>query len=175
MPKEEEEDDEDDDAMLLAAETSFKEEEVEVDDATMLAAVSMPEPEMQEKEFDDDRPLAAGVISGPQAEAVDYLEGMTPEMFGRDEDLEDWSEPLPDAHYGLLGTTSVLLQPKGCMEILPDEVLIEILSLLPAQDLYRNAIRVCHRWKNIIQDSKVRHPAELYYSTYQGTSNTFLI
>lgn len=158
MPNEEEEEDEDGDAMLLAAETSFKEEDV--DDATMLAAVTMPEPEMQEKEFD------AGVISGPQAEAVDYLEGMTPEMFGRDEDLEDWSEPLPDAHYGLLGTTSVLLQPEGCMEKLPEELLIEILSLLPAQDLYRSATRVCHHWKNIIQDSKVRHPAELYCSTY---------
>ncbi|KAG7234264.1 hypothetical protein INR49_004119 [Caranx melampygus] len=156
VPNEEEEDDEDSDAMLLAAETSFKQEDAEVDDATMLAAVMMPKPE----ELDDDSLLAAGVIPGPQAEAVDYLEGMTPEMFGCD---DDWSEPLPDAHYGLLGTSSVLLQPQGCMDNLPEEVLMEVLSLLPAHDLYRSAIRVCHRWKNIIQDSKFVPFKKQYY------------
>ena len=102
---------------------------------------------------------------------VDYLEGITSEMFGDDEEFElcasgqeaqdeDDVEALPDPHYGLLGTRGELLEPRGCMEDLPEEVLRQVLSYLPAQDLYRNAIHVCHRWSSIIQDPKVRHMSD---------------
>uniref|UniRef100_A0A3B3ZVL2 F-box domain-containing protein n=1 Tax=Periophthalmus magnuspinnatus TaxID=409849 RepID=A0A3B3ZVL2_9GOBI len=43
----------------------------------------------------------------------------------------------------------------GCVEDLPEEVLRQVLSLVPAQDLYRSVQFVCHRWKNIVQDPKV--------------------
>lgn len=163
-PLEPEEEEEDDEAMQQAALSPLEEDEDEMDDATMLAAIMTPE--IEEKQHHDDHRLpAAAATATPQPEEVDYLEGITAEMFGRDDDFncwdasieeEDWSEPLPDAHYGLLPATRELQRPQGSVDLLPEEVLREVLSLLPAQDLYRSAIRVCHRWRNIIQDSKVR-------------------
>ncbi|KAM3587649.1 uncharacterized protein V6R79_010981 [Siganus canaliculatus] len=99
-----------------------------------------------------------------QEPVLDYLEGMTAEMFGDDEDFdccdedihkeEEDVEALPDTHYGLLGSKKDLLQPQGCIDDLPEEVLIQVLCYVPAQDLYRNINRVCHRWRNIVQDPK---------------------
>lgn len=126
-------------------ECGAEEEEEEVDDVSLLAAAMTPEPQIKE-------------------EAVDYLEGVTAEMFRDDEfehcnsgtqNEEEEVEALPDAHYGLLGSSRVLLKPQGCIDDLPEEVLRQVLSLLPAFDLYRNGILVCHHWRNIIQDAKV--------------------
>uniref|UniRef100_A0A3B4XRS4 DNA 3'-5' helicase n=1 Tax=Seriola lalandi dorsalis TaxID=1841481 RepID=A0A3B4XRS4_SERLL len=125
-----------------------------------------------EDEVDDATLLAAGTLTEP--EEVDYLEGMTAEMFGEDFDScdskfyknEELVEELPDAHYGLLGSSGFLLQPQGCMDDLPEEVLWQVLCLLSAQDLYRSVIRVCHRWRNIVQDSKVTQTTELYQMTF---------
>ncbi|KAM9846194.1 F-box DNA helicase 1 [Aulostomus maculatus] len=113
------------------------------------------------EEPDDAYMIAA---ASPETKEVDYLEGMTSEMFGDDNDFEvcvselykeqEEIEALPDAHYGLLGSSKDLLQPQGCMEDLPEEVLRQVLCLLPAQDLYRNTRLVCHRWKNIVDDTK---------------------
>lgn len=115
-------------------------EDDEIDDASLLSAEDIEEkPEKEEEE-------------------VDYLEGITTEMFDS-EDFEQCAivedvEALPDAHYGLLGSSKVLLQPQGCIDDLPEEVLRQVLSLVPAQDLYRGVQLVCHRWRNIVQDPK---------------------
>ncbi|XP_070709772.1 F-box DNA helicase 1 isoform X2 [Pempheris klunzingeri] len=144
------EEDEDDDVSLLAAAVApgpeMEEEEEVVDNVTWLAATMVPEPETKQQ------------LQG----TVDYLEGMTAEMFGDDDEFdqldrdneEEEVEPLPDAHYGLLGSGKDLLQPQGCIDDLPEEVLRQVLCLLPAQDLYRSGSLVCHRWRNIIQDNK---------------------
>lgn len=145
-----------------------EEEEDDDDDVSMLAAAMTPEPEAEEDEVDDVSLLAAEM--GPESETkqqeelVDYLEGMTTEMFGDDDefdacdsDIKDEEvEALPDAHYGLLGSGKVLMQPQGCIDDLPEEVLRQVLCQVPAQDLYRNVSIVCRRWKNIVQDSKVK-------------------
>ncbi len=150
----EEEEDEDDDFSLLAPAMVSELGEEDIDDVSLLAAEMLPEPEMK------------------QGEAVDYLEGITAEMFGGDDEFdhcdsdihneEEEVEALPDAHYGLLGSSKVLLQPQGCIDDLPEEVLRQVLCLVPAQDLYRNVSRVCHRWRNIVQDTKVKQTMELY-------------
>uniref|UniRef100_A0A3B4GBP1 F-box DNA helicase 1 n=1 Tax=Pundamilia nyererei TaxID=303518 RepID=A0A3B4GBP1_9CICH len=138
-------------------------------------AVMMPEPEAGEEEEIDDASLLA-VEMMPQSKVkeeqqVDYLEGMTAEMFGNDDEFdqcdidneEEEVEALPDAHFGLLGSRSGLLKPQGCMDDLPEEVLREVLCLLPAQDLYLNVRLVCHRWRNIVQDSTFVPFKKQYY------------
>ncbi|XP_041820318.1 F-box DNA helicase 1 [Chelmon rostratus] len=152
-----------------------EEEEDDDDDVSMLAAAMTPEPEAEEDEVDDVSLLAAEM--GPESETkqqeelVDYLEGMTTEMFGDDDefdacdsDIKDEEvEALPDAHYGLLGSGKVLMQPQGCIDDLPEEVLRQVLCQVPAQDLYRNVSIVCRRWKNIVQDSKFVPFKKQYY------------
>ncbi|XP_068611609.1 F-box DNA helicase 1 [Brachionichthys hirsutus] len=104
---------------------------------------------------------------------TDYLEGMTAEMFGDvdefDPDVhsEEESEALPDARDGLLGGGGggggEPLQPQGCIDDLPDEVLSQILCEMPAQDLYRGAGLVCHRWRDIVQDPQFVPFKKRYY------------
>ncbi|KAM9293742.1 F-box DNA helicase 1 isoform 2-T3 [Morus bassanus] len=60
-------------------------------------------------------------------------------------------EPVPDAHYGLLGTRNWEV-PQGSIEDLPVEILRNIFALLPVTDLYQNLSLVCHRWREIISD-----------------------
>ncbi|XP_041834043.1 F-box DNA helicase 1 [Melanotaenia boesemani] len=157
-------------------------EEEEDDDASLLSTPLEPGPEaVEEEEIDDSSLLAAEmapaygaggasmsafVIGAEREEKVDperdYLEGMTAEMFGDDKEFDEYCvngeeeevEPLPDSHYGLLGTSNMLLQPQGCIDDLPEEVLRQVLCLIPAQDLYRNVSQVCSRWRNIVQDPK---------------------
>ncbi|CAJ1054284.1 F-box DNA helicase 1 [Xyrichtys novacula] len=147
FPREEwDDDDEDDDVSLLAA------------------AVAVVQEEEEEDEMDDASLLAAAVMLQPETNQVDYLEGVTAEMFEDDEDFDQGDrkthsedevvEALPDKHFGLLGDNKVLQEPRGCMDDLPEEVLRHVLGFVPAQDLYRCVIRVCHRWKNIVEDIK---------------------
>uniref|UniRef100_A0A3P9PW80 F-box DNA helicase 1 n=1 Tax=Poecilia reticulata TaxID=8081 RepID=A0A3P9PW80_POERE len=140
--------DDDDDVSLLATPTAAEviaEDEDEIDDDSLLAAEMLPEK------------VSSADARLPEA---DYLEGMTAEMFGDDEDFDDFEEeevevePLPDAHFGLLSSDKVLLHPQGCVGDLPEEVLREVLCLVPAADLYRNVCLVCHRWRNIVLDPK---------------------
>ncbi|XP_071373973.1 F-box DNA helicase 1 [Centroberyx affinis] len=148
-----------------------------------LAPKEEPEEEEEEEDEDedDDVSLLATPVKAEPEEEVDYLEGITAEMFGDDEEFdhcaagqeareekeqeEDEVEALPDAHYGLLGGGGgrSLLEPRGCLDDLPEEVLRQLLSLLPAQDLYRNASRVCHRWSSIVQDPKFVPLKKQYY------------
>ncbi|TDG96882.1 hypothetical protein EPR50_G00233280 [Perca flavescens] len=163
----EEEEDEDDDVSLLASSFAAEPED-EVDDFSLLAAEMLPQPETRKEEV------------------VDYLEGMTAEMFGDEdgfdrcgadipvEEEEEEVEALPDAHYGLLGSSRVLLQPQGCMDDLPEEVLRQILCLVPAQDLYRSVSLVCHHWRNIVQDPKFVPFKKQYYRYTMREKTTVL-
>lgn len=152
--EEEEEDDDDDDVSLLA--TAARDDDS--DDVSLLAAAD------EDDEVDDMSLLAAEMVpesTTKQEKVVDYLEGMTAEMFGADDvfdshNEDDDVEALPDAHYGLLGTSKELLQPDGSMDDLPEEILREILCQIPARDLYCNISLVCQRWRSIVQDPKVK-------------------
>ncbi|TNN36105.1 F-box DNA helicase 1 [Liparis tanakae] len=153
--KKEEEEDDDDDVSLLAAHPEEEEDDDDDDDVSLLALY-------REEEVGDESLLAAELL--PWEEDVDHLEGITAEMFGDDDDFdrcnvdlgdpEDDVEALPDTHYGLLGSRRVLLEPEGCVDHLPEEVLRQVLCLVPAKDLYRSVSRVSHRWRNIVQDAK---------------------
>lgn len=141
--------------------------EEDSDDESLLAGFISPDPEVEEE--DDASLLPATGLPEPGTQ-VDYLEGMTSEMFGDDEafdmcdmheDLEE-VEALPDAHFGLLGNSGSPVQPQGCIDDLPEEVLWQVLWQVPAQDLYRNVSLVCHRWRNIVEDPKVKQPSKLY-------------
>ncbi|XP_042367235.1 F-box DNA helicase 1 isoform X2 [Plectropomus leopardus] len=148
----------------------------EDDDASLLAVLLATEPEAEEDEVDDVSLLAAEMVSQPQTkkgEVVDYLEGMTAEMFGDDCEFDQCDddilnedeevEALPDAHYGLLGSSKNLQEPQGCIDDLPEEVLRQILCLVPAQDLYRTVSLVCHHWRNIVLDAKFVPFKKQYY------------
>lgn len=131
------------------------------DDVRLLAVPLVADPE-EEEEVDDVSLLAAELVP-KEEDAVDHLEGITAEMFGDDEEFEsEVVEALPDAHFGLLGSRKVLLDPQGCMDDLPEEVLRQILCLVPARDLYCCVSRVCHHWRNIVQDTKVKQTTEFH-------------
>lgn len=140
-------DDDDDDVSLLAA----VDMNGDIDDASLLAAME----DEGDVDRDDDVSLLATESQAQQETVADHLEGMTPEMFGADDVFDDEVEALPDAHYGLLGGRKDLLQPQGCMDDLPEEILRQILCEIPARDLYRSVSLVCLRWRNIILDPKV--------------------
>lgn len=140
-----------------------------------------------EDEIDDVSLLAAEMVSKPvtkEEDFGDYLEGMTAEMFGDDDEFERWDgdilvedeevEALPDAHFGLLGSSKVLLQPQGCIDDLPEEVLRQVLCLVPAQDLYRSVSLVCHHWRNIVQDTKFVPFKKQYYRYMMREKETVL-
>ncbi|XP_058480287.1 F-box DNA helicase 1 isoform X2 [Solea solea] len=141
-----------------------EEEEEEVDDFSLLAAVMESEAEKEEK--------------------VDYLEGITAEMFGPADEFEWYDsdihakeeevEALPDGLYGLLGTSKNLLQPQGCIDDLPEEVLRRVLCFLPAKDLYCSASLVCHRWRYIVMDAKFMPYKKQYYRYMMKEKNTVL-
>uniref|UniRef100_A0A8C0EGN6 F-box DNA helicase 1 n=1 Tax=Bubo bubo TaxID=30461 RepID=A0A8C0EGN6_BUBBB len=68
------------------------------------------------------------------------------------QELDDMEiEPVPDAHYGLLGTRNWEV-PRGSIDKLPVEVLRSIFALLPVMDLYQNLSLVCRGWRDIISD-----------------------
>ncbi|XP_051631408.1 F-box DNA helicase 1 isoform X3 [Manacus candei] len=60
-------------------------------------------------------------------------------------------EPVPDPHYGLLGTRN-WEEPQGNLDELPVEVLRHIFAFLPVTDLYQNLSLVCRCWREIVRD-----------------------
>ncbi|XP_063163983.1 F-box DNA helicase 1 [Candoia aspera] len=82
-------------------------------------------------------------------------------------------DPLPDVHFGLLGTNSGDV-PQGTIEELPDEILQQIFALVPATDLLQNLCRVCHRWKWIISDMKFIPWKKLYHQYLKGVEQASL-
>ncbi|XP_032077808.1 F-box DNA helicase 1 [Thamnophis elegans] len=83
-------------------------------------------------------------------------------------------DPLPDAHFGLFGTTSGDDVPQGTMEKLPDELLQEIFALVPLVDLLQNLCLVCRRWKCIISDVKFIPWKKIYYQYLKGVDHASL-
>lgn len=83
-----------------------------------------------------------------------------PELSQIKQELDDEIEiePVPDAHYGLLGTRNWEI-PQGSIEDLPDEVLRIIFAFLPVTDLCQNLSLVCHHWRIIVSDPRVRTAA----------------
>ena len=72
------------------------------------------------------------------------------------QELDDMEiEPVPDAHYGLLGTRNWEV-PQGSIDDLPIEVLRNIFAFLPVTDLYQNLSLVCRCWREIVSDPLVR-------------------
>uniref|UniRef100_A0A672THJ8 F-box DNA helicase 1 n=1 Tax=Strigops habroptila TaxID=2489341 RepID=A0A672THJ8_STRHB len=68
------------------------------------------------------------------------------------QELDDMEiEPVPDAHFGLLGTRNWEV-PQGSIDMLPVEVLRNIFAFLPVIDLYQNLSLVCHCWRDIVSD-----------------------
>ncbi|XP_014800928.1 PREDICTED: F-box DNA helicase 1 isoform X2 [Calidris pugnax] len=77
---------------------------------------------------------------------------VSPEHIQIKQELDDMDiEPLPDAHYGLLGTRNWEV-PQGSIDKLPVEVLRHIFAFLPVTDLYQNLSLVCHCWRDIVSD-----------------------
>ncbi|XP_075283975.1 F-box DNA helicase 1 isoform X2 [Opisthocomus hoazin] len=68
------------------------------------------------------------------------------------QELDDMEiEPVPDVHYGLLGTRNWEV-PQGSIDELPVEVLRNIFAFLPVTDLYQNLSLVCRCWREIVSD-----------------------
>ncbi|XP_065531647.1 F-box DNA helicase 1 isoform X4 [Lathamus discolor] len=68
------------------------------------------------------------------------------------QELDDMEiEPVPDMHYGLLGTRTWEV-PRGSIDMLPVEVLRNIFAFLPVIDLYQNLSLVCRCWRDIVSD-----------------------
>ncbi|XP_074022853.1 F-box DNA helicase 1 [Numenius arquata] len=75
-----------------------------------------------------------------------------PEHIQIKQELDDMEiEPVPDAHYGLLGTRNWEI-PQGSIDELPVEVLRHIFAFLPVTDLYQNLSLVCRCWREIVSD-----------------------
>lgn len=160
-----------------------EEEEEEDDDISLLDALNSQPCPVDENEIDDAYLLTADNMqenAQKKEEEVDYLEGITAEMFDEDFEpsgpglsaVEEEVEALPDAHFGLLGSSKNLQQPNGCVDDLPEEVLRQVLSLVPAQDLYRSVQLVCQRWSNIVQDPKFVPYKKQYFRYMMRESDT---
>ncbi|XP_063998837.1 F-box DNA helicase 1 [Pogoniulus pusillus] len=88
------------------------------------------------------------------------------------QDLDDMDiEPVPDAHYGLLGTRNWEV-PQGSIDQLPVEVLRNIFAFLPVTDLYQNLSLVCRCWREIVNDPLFIPWKKLYhwYLMKEGTA-----
>ncbi|KFV55810.1 F-box only protein 18, partial [Gavia stellata] len=89
------------------------------------------------------------------------------------QELDDMEiEPVPDAHYGLLGTRNWEV-PQGSIDELPVEVLRNIFAFLPVTDLYQNLSLVCHCWREIVSDP-LFIPWKKLYHQYIMKKNTAL-
>ncbi|KAM3832380.1 F-box DNA helicase 1 [Vipera latastei] len=83
-------------------------------------------------------------------------------------------DPLPDAHFGLLGIESGNEVPQGSLEELPDEVLQKIFALVPVADLLQNLCRVCQRWRGIISDMRFIPWKKLYCQYVNAVDSALL-
>nr|XP_021401437.1 F-box DNA helicase 1 [Lonchura striata domestica] len=86
-----------------------------------------------------------------------------PELSGIQQEWQELEvEPLPDSHYGLLGTRSWQV-PQGSMDDLPPEILRNIFAFLPVLDLYQSLSLVCRCWREIIRDPQFIPWKKLYH------------
>ncbi|KAG1952844.1 F-box DNA helicase 1 [Pimephales promelas] len=140
------------------------------------------------KEEEEEEPIEPLI---PEEEKIeDFMEGITEDMFDDDfevettfvkkeelmvkeEHEEDLIEALPDAHYGLLGVQGGQEVPQGHVQDLPEEILRDIFSYLPAEDLYRNISLVCHCWRAVVIDPQFL-PWKKLYCRYRKRENEAL-
>ncbi|XP_074998265.1 F-box DNA helicase 1 isoform X2 [Calonectris borealis] len=115
------------------------------------------------------RPLttAAAGVHKPEHDLWGELEKkpmvVHPEHSQIKQELDDMEiEPVPDAHYGLLGTRNWEV-PQGTIDKLPVEVLRHIFAFLPVTDLYQNLSLVCRCWREIVSDPLFIPWKKLYY------------
>ncbi|XP_046878395.1 F-box DNA helicase 1 isoform X2 [Hypomesus transpacificus] len=127
---------------------------------------------MTEAMFGDDDEFECGTTAKASGEDLARVEEEGVEALARveEEGVEDLArveeegvEALPDAHYGLLGTSTRLVQPQGHVEDLPEELLRLVFSLLSAQDLYRHVSLVCRRWRDIVTQALFVPWKKLYF------------
>ncbi|KAL8222495.1 UNVERIFIED_CONTAM: hypothetical protein K2H54_077087 [Gekko kuhli] len=103
------------------------------------------------------------------------LSEQPPDQAGIKEEVDDLDfDPLPDACFGLLGTT-LWTEPRGHIDKLPDEVLRGIFAILPAADLYQSLSLVCHRWRRIISDPQFIPWKKLYLQYVKAESQALLM
>ncbi|XP_041110648.1 F-box DNA helicase 1 [Polyodon spathula] len=88
----------------------------------------------------------------------------------KEEEEEIPVDPLPDVHFGLLGTSQCQQDPQGHISHLPEELLMSIFSHLPAQDLYQHISVVCQRWRAIVNDPLFVPWKKLYFQYRKGKS-----
>ncbi|RMB89983.1 hypothetical protein DUI87_33595 [Hirundo rustica rustica] len=112
---------------------------------------SLPAPRAHSRK----RPLPSAAASGIpnlQRDPWEEPEQKIPELSGIKQEMEEPEvEPLPDSHFGLLGTRNWDV-PQGSLADLPTEILRNIFAFLPVLDLYQSLSLVCRCWREIIQD-----------------------
>uniref|UniRef100_A0A8C3BAB4 F-box DNA helicase 1 n=1 Tax=Cairina moschata TaxID=8855 RepID=A0A8C3BAB4_CAIMO len=103
------------------------------------------------------RPRSSAAAGRPKREhnlwgELEQKPGIRPKRAQIEHELDDDEvEPIPDAHYGLLGTRSWEV-PRGSIEDLPAEVLRSIFAFLPVTDLFQSVSLVCHCWRDVVRD-----------------------
>ncbi|XP_038029132.2 F-box DNA helicase 1 isoform X2 [Anas platyrhynchos] len=103
------------------------------------------------------RPRSSAAAGRPKREhnlwgELEQKPGICPKRAQIEHELDDDEvEPIPDAHYGLLGTRSWEV-PRGSIEDLPAEVLRSIFAFLPVTDLFQSVSLVCHCWRDVVSD-----------------------
>ncbi|XP_041331520.1 F-box DNA helicase 1, partial [Pyrgilauda ruficollis] len=101
-------------------------------------------------------------IPKPEQDLWEEPEEKIPVLSGIKQEWEELEvEPLPDSHYGLLGTRSWQV-PQGSMNDLPPEILRNIFAFLPVLDLYQSLSLVCRSWREIIRDPRFIPWKKLY-------------
>ncbi|CAN8175959.1 unnamed protein product [Coccothraustes coccothraustes] len=106
-------------------------------------------------------------IPNPEQDLWEEPEEKVPVLSGIKQEWEELEvEPLPDSHYGLLGTRSWQV-PQGSMDDLPPEILRNIFAFLPVLDLYQNVSLVCRCWWEIIRDPRFIPWKKLYHQYLQ--------
>ncbi|XP_069485754.1 F-box DNA helicase 1 [Ambystoma mexicanum] len=81
-------------------------------------------------------------------------------------------EPIPDACFGLLGTSFSKPNSQGHLIQLPDEVLMTIFGFLPVMELYQNVSLVCHHWRNLVDDPLFIPWKKCYYKYIKHEETT---
>ncbi|KAI1239554.1 hypothetical protein IHE44_0012680, partial [Lamprotornis superbus] len=113
-------------------------------------------------------PPTTSRIPSPEQHLGEENEEKIPKMSGIKQEWEELEvEPLPDSHFGLLGTRNWEI-PQGSMDDLPAEILRNIFAFLPVLDLYQNLSLVCHYWREIIRDPQFIPWKKLYHRYVKG-------
>uniref|UniRef100_A0A673U3P5 F-box DNA helicase 1 n=1 Tax=Suricata suricatta TaxID=37032 RepID=A0A673U3P5_SURSU len=170
--------------MIFAAESSCALPQDGDGRARLGSSGSAPRARKRSRSFEDERNPATGTsrwdgaskktprpcsfLSCPRPrearqEAEDFPSRCPAEAGEPAQEVEDIGpDPVPDPHYGLLGTLPGQEPPSHICR-LPSEVLRHVFAFLPVEDLYWNVSLVCHFWRDIISDPLFIPWKKLYY------------